>query len=82
MKQASLVLMGLTISSGIGGALLLAANLLIWAVLTFWVGSMLAFAGFVLIVFALRPSRDEALVEIAETEAAPETQDAQPAVAG
>lgn len=59
MKQASLVLMGLSISSGIGGALLLAANLVIYAILTFWMGSILAFCGFVLVVWALRPKREE-----------------------
>ncbi|MEM1298473.1 MAG: hypothetical protein AAGH68_04270 [Pseudomonadota bacterium] len=66
MKNTSLVLMGLSVSSGIGGALLLAANLLVWAVLTFWIGSMLAFAGFLLIVWALRPGRDETAEEDAE----------------
>lgn len=59
MKNTSLVLMGLSLSSGVGGVLLLAANLMIWAVLTFWVGSMLAFAGFALIIWALRPGRDD-----------------------
>lgn len=57
MKQASLVLMGLSISSGIGGALLLAANLVIYAILTFWIGSVLAFIGFALVIWALRPRR-------------------------
>ncbi|MFK7943152.1 MAG: hypothetical protein AB8B85_09600 [Paracoccaceae bacterium] len=72
MKSTSMVLMGLSISSGIGGTLLLAANLIVWAVLTFWVGSMLAFGGFLLIAWAVRPSRDEidqeltALVETPE----------------
>ena len=71
MKQASLVLMGLSISSGIGGALLLAANLVIYAILTFWMGSVLAFAGFVLVVWALRPRRESA--EPAEAEPVEET---------
>ena len=74
MKQTSLVLMGLSISSGIGGAILLAANLLIWAVLTFWVGSMLAFAGFLLIAWALRPGRDDELELPAEDTAPSENE--------
>lgn len=59
MKQTSLVLLGLSVSSGIGAGLLLAANLIVWAVLTLWIGSILAFFGFALIVWALRPKRDE-----------------------
>lgn len=69
MKQTSLVLMGLSVSSGIGASLLLAANLIVWAVLTLWIGSILAFIGFGLIAWALRPTRDEA-AERAEEPAA------------
>ncbi len=50
-----MVLMGLSLSSGIGATILLGLNMLVWAVLTFWIGSMLAFIGLGLIVFALRP---------------------------
>lgn len=74
MTKTSIVLLGVSLSSGIGGTLLLMANLIVWAVLTFWVGSLAAFAGFVLIVWALRPSRDdmgdddEMLADTADTE--------------
>ena len=77
MREASLVLIGLSISSGIGGAILLAANLFIWAALTFMMGSAIAFAGFILILWALRPKRDddgeEEVVVTEEQEAQPAT---------
>lgn len=76
MREASLVLIGLSISSGIGGTILLAANLFIWAALTFMMGSAIAFAGFILILWALRPQREEE----GEAEAVvTEEQEAQPA---
>ena len=59
MTKTSIVLLGVSVSSGIGGTLLLMANLLVWAVLTFWVGSLAAFTGFALIAWALRPFRDD-----------------------
>ena len=55
MRTTSLVLMGLSVTSGIGAWILLTLNMLIWAILTFWVGSVLAFVGFGLTMFALRP---------------------------
>lgn len=76
MKEASIVLMGLSISSGIGGAILLAANLAIWASLTFMMGSALAFAGFILIVWALWARRSQDEEAEAPVPAAPEMQPA------
>ena len=57
MKTTSFVLMGLSVTSGIGAWILLTLNMLVWAILTFWVGSILAFVGFGLVMFALRPKK-------------------------
>ena len=57
MRQLSLLLMGLSVSSGIGAWVLLTLNMVVYAILTFWVGSALAFIGFGLIMWALRPKK-------------------------
>lgn len=64
MKSASFVLMGLSVSSGVGAIVLLAANMIVWAILTLWVGSALAFVGFGLILWALRPKSSDQDAEV------------------
>lgn len=70
MKSASLILMGVSVGSGIGAGVLLTLNMVVWAILTFWMGSITAFVGFVLIMWALRPRSSTA--EAHADEAAPE----------
>lgn len=75
VKQASMVLMGLTVSSGIGAAVLMALNMLIWATLALWAGSAMAFLGLGLIWFALRPRDTD---EVDDSEGAPAPLEGQP----
>ena len=63
MKKASFVLMGLSVTSGIGAWILLTLNMLIWAILTLWIGSAIALIGFGLVMFALRPKKHTATEE-------------------
>ncbi|MEM7239979.1 MAG: hypothetical protein AAF501_19425 [Pseudomonadota bacterium] len=53
MQNAGLIMSGLAVSSGVGALMLLLSNLIVWAVVTAWIGSMFAFVGFSLIVIAL-----------------------------
>lgn len=53
MEKAGLIMGGLAVSSGIGAFALVMSNLIVWAVVTAWVGSMFAFIGFAMIVVAL-----------------------------
>jgi len=57
MMKFGLVLAGFSVSSGLSAGVLVSANLLIWAVLTAWIGSAAAFIGFGLIAYALQPKK-------------------------
>lgn len=53
VKNVGLVVSGMSVSSGIAAVLLLLSNLVVWAVIAASLGSLLAFVGFGLIVWAL-----------------------------
>lgn len=55
MQNAGLILTGASVSTGIASGILLASNLIVWAILAAWVGSALAFIAFGLIAWALKP---------------------------
>jgi high-affinity Fe2+/Pb2+ permease len=74
VKRACVVLMGLVVSSGVGAVILMGLNMLIWTILTLWVGSALAFIGFFLIMFALRPKRDAEELDAETAHSLPEGQ--------
>lgn len=59
MEKAGMILGGFALSSGIGATVLVMSNLIVWAVITAWVGSVMAFFGFSLIVFALARKQEE-----------------------
>ena len=59
MEKAGLVLSGMALSSGIGATVMVMSNLILWAAITAWIGSVLAFFGFGLIIFALATRQDD-----------------------
>lgn len=69
MEKAGLIVSGFALSSGVGATILLASNLILWAIITAWVGSLLAFTGFALIILALAAKQRES-AEPDETEPA------------
>ncbi|MEM8790750.1 MAG: hypothetical protein AAGE80_03965 [Pseudomonadota bacterium] len=59
MTNTGLILGGIAVSSGIGAVVLVMSNLILWAAIAAWVGSMFAFGGFFMIVVALAVRNDE-----------------------
>lgn len=59
MQKAGLILGGVALSSGIGATWLVMSNLILWAIITAWVGSLMAFLGFGLIVVAISTKQED-----------------------
>lgn len=59
MTNSGLILGGIALSSGIGALVLVLSNLILWAAIAAWIGSLFAFAGFFMIVVALAVQTDE-----------------------
>ncbi|MEM9045571.1 MAG: hypothetical protein AAGC81_12835 [Pseudomonadota bacterium] len=64
MTNTGLILGGIAVSSGIGALVLVMSNLILWAAIAAWVGSLFAFAGFFMIVVALAVRSDEEKAEV------------------
>jgi len=80
MKKVVLVLAGASLSSGVAAGVLLTLNLLIWAILTAWIGSAIAFIGFGLIAWALQPKKQPSEADV-DADAEPAVDAEQPQIA-